>query len=366
MKKKQSKWLGVFGALLLCLIYFVLGTIYEVASAKSIYKCEMSVVTTNDGNFYMVKNGKFQSAILRFGADGTINGTYIEDNTNFLSSEKMSFASVMTTVDNNVYFLREYINSETNCRVRYDVLKLYVEDGKLKATNLYTKVGENLPQIWSINIENDQLFLASVYSDNRTVQIDQFDIIDKGEALFLRASQKYINSDDEPIIKEFENEDLFQKKHQYLFNLFNTDITNIRGKYISEKINIALHIRRGDYIGYNGGCFYYSDEVYLNKVKELCKIIKTNNIRLIICTNDSELNKDVYLSEYPDTVFSKESFTTDHQLMAACDYIIGAPSSFSMWASFLGQTPCMHIYKPDAELTKNDFVIFESSPVSAF
>ena len=201
MKKKQSKWLGVFGALLLCLIYFVLGTIYEVASAKSIYKCEMSVVTTNDGNFYMVKNGKFQSAILRFGADGTINGTYIEDNTNFLSSEKMSFASVMTTVDNNVYFLREYINSETNCRVRYDVLKLYEEDGKLKATNLYTKVGENLPQIWSINIENDQLFLASVYSDNRTVQIDQFDIIDKGEALFLRASQKYINSDDEPIIK---------------------------------------------------------------------------------------------------------------------------------------------------------------------
>ena len=164
----------------------------------------------------------------------------------------------------------------------------------------------------------------------------------------------------------FENEDLFQKKHQYLFNLFNTDITNIRGKYISEKINIALHIRRGDYIGYNGVCFYYSDEVYLNKVKELCKIIKTNNIRLIICTNDSELNKDFYLSEYPDTVFSKESFTTDHQLMAACDYIIGAPSSFSMWASFLGQTPCMHIYKPDAELTKKDFVIFESSPVSAF
>ena len=201
MKKKQSKWLRVFGALLLCLIYFVFGTIYEVASAKSIYKCEMSVVTTSDGNFYMVRNGKFQSEILRFGADGTINGTYVEDNISFLSSEKMGFAGIMTMVGNDVYFLREYINNETNCRVRYDVLRLYEEDGKLKATNLYTKMGENLPQIWSINIENDQLFLASVYSDNRTVQIDKFDIIDDGAALFLRSSPKYINSNDEPIIK---------------------------------------------------------------------------------------------------------------------------------------------------------------------
>lgn len=200
MKKEQSKWLRVFGALLLCLIYFVFGTIYEVANAKSIYKCEMSVVATSDGNFYMVKNGEFQSEILRFGADGIINGTYVEDNTSFLNSEKMSFAGIMTTVDNDVYFLREYVNSETNCRVRYDVLKLYEESGKLKAVNLYTKIGENLPQIWSINVENDQLFLASVYSDNRTVQVDKFDIID-GAALFLQSSQKYINPNNEPIIK---------------------------------------------------------------------------------------------------------------------------------------------------------------------
>ncbi len=88
MKKKQSKWLRAFGALLLCLIYFVFGTIYEVGNAKFIYKCAMSVVTTSDGNFYMVRNGKFQSEILRFGADGTINGTYVEDNISFLSSGK--------------------------------------------------------------------------------------------------------------------------------------------------------------------------------------------------------------------------------------------------------------------------------------
>lgn len=52
--------------------------------------------------------------------------------------------------------------------------------------------------------------------------------------------------------------------------------------------------------------------------------------------------------------------------MAACDYIIGVPSSFSMWANFLGQTPCMHIYNPTEKLSKKDFVIFESFPVSAF
>lgn len=164
----------------------------------------------------------------------------------------------------------------------------------------------------------------------------------------------------------FESEDLFLKNYMELFNLFNTDISAVKENFISDKPNIALHIRRGDYSGYAGGRFYYSDEIYLNKVRELCRIIKTDDIRLIICTNDSELNKDLYASEYPDTVVSKENFTTDHQLMAACDYIIGPPSSFSMWASFLGQTPCMHIYKPDEKLTKNDFVIFETFPVPAF
>ena len=45
--------------------------------------------------------------------------------------------------------------------------------------------------------------------------------------------------------------------------------------------------------------------------------------------------------------------------LAACDYIMGPPSTYSMWASFYGQTPRVEIIDGNQSLSLDDFQITE-------
>lgn len=157
----------------------------------------------------------------------------------------------------------------------------------------------------------------------------------------------------------FKGEDLLKEYQSYYKDLFFVDISSVKDKYISgDKTNIAVHIRRGDYIGHCGGKYYYDDETYCKKIDELLKETKTNNARIIIFTNDSEINKDFYHNRYDDVIFSNEAWQFDQQIMANCNYIIGAPSTFTMWASYIGNVPTYHIWEKSEKVSKDKFMIF--------
>ena len=157
----------------------------------------------------------------------------------------------------------------------------------------------------------------------------------------------------------FNNEDLLKEYQDYYKDLFFVDISDIKDKYISnDKTNIAVHIRRGDYIGHCGGKYYYDDEIYCTKIDELLKAMKVKNPQIIIFTNDSEINKDFYHSKYENVIFSNEQWQKDQQIMANCQYIIGAPSTFTMWASYMGNVPTYHIWEKLEKVSKDKFMIF--------
>jgi hypothetical protein len=46
--------------------------------------------------------------------------------------------------------------------------------------------------------------------------------------------------------------------------------------------------------------------------------------------------------------------------LASCDYIVGPPSTFSLWASFYGQVPLCFLQKPDEPLALANFVDYFS------
>jgi hypothetical protein len=46
--------------------------------------------------------------------------------------------------------------------------------------------------------------------------------------------------------------------------------------------------------------------------------------------------------------------------LASCDYIVGPPSTFSLWASFYGQVPLCFLQKPDEFLALANFVDYFS------
>ena len=123
----------------------------------------------------------------------------------------------------------------------------------------------------------------------------------------------------------------------------------------SEKI-IGVHIRRGDYKTFAEGIYFYEDVVYIDKMQQLV-LIFNNDCRFIIFSDDKELKITKFKEYFPALVVSDNTISTDHYLLSKCDYIIGPPSTFSLWASYIGETPCYHIYDQEKHISFNDFSV---------
>ncbi|MBP5722772.1 MAG: hypothetical protein J6X18_04245 [Bacteroidales bacterium] len=59
-----------------------------------------------------------------------------------------------------------------------------------------------------------------------------------------------------------------------------------------------------------------------------------------------------------NVIYSKEQWYVDQYIMSLCDYIIGPPSSFSGWASYMGDVPLYQIRDTKHLLSLEDFKVF--------
>ncbi|MBL0355786.1 MAG: alpha-1,2-fucosyltransferase [Chitinophagaceae bacterium] len=110
---------------------------------------------------------------------------------------------------------------------------------------------------------------------------------------------------------------------------------------------IGVHIRRGDYIRYEAGIWYYEDDVYAEKMLQVQEQFATagKTCAFVIAAIES-----IDKSHFPPAlkIFTgQRHFVTDMYSLAACDAIIGPPSTFSLWAAFYGKIPLAYIYKKD-------------------
>ena len=122
-----------------------------------------------------------------------------------------------------------------------------------------------------------------------------------------------------------------------------------------EKI-IGVHVRRGDYTTFANGIYLYDDNIYINKMQQLASNLN-NNCRFIIFSNDNELDVVNFNTRIEKIVVSDNSVVIDHYLMSKCDYIIGPPSTFSMWASYIGETLLYHIEDKNDKITLEKFKV---------
>lgn len=113
----------------------------------------------------------------------------------------------------------------------------------------------------------------------------------------------------------------------------------------AEKKYVAVHIRRGDYRAFSGGKYFYDWEVYRQGMDSMRKEIRARfglkSEFIIFSDEDAEALKA------DDVSISHNHWYVDHFLMSQCDYIIGPPSTFSHWASYIGKTPCYQLQNAD-------------------
>lgn len=127
-----------------------------------------------------------------------------------------------------------------------------------------------------------------------------------------------------------------------------------------DKLIIGVHIRRGDYRTHKNGRFYYEDSVYSKAMNELSSYFNSMGIRVcfLLCSNEPISEELVSLFETID--LPDRSQIIDLYALSCCHYIIGPPSTYSQWASFIGKVPIKFITSPSEKLCITDFGYVES------
>lgn len=133
---------------------------------------------------------------------------------------------------------------------------------------------------------------------------------------------------------------------------FSDECKNILSKFDGYDLTVAVHIRRGDYKRFYGGKYYYEDGVYEKFINDFASIHKDKKILFVLFSNSR-----VGINISYDNIISKCKWYEDQAIMSKCNYIIGAPSTFSMWASFIGDTPYYHIYDKNDALQMSKFTL---------
>lgn len=118
---------------------------------------------------------------------------------------------------------------------------------------------------------------------------------------------------------------------------------------------IGVHIRRGDYATWNEGKFFYSLEQYHQFMLRIKELYKDKRVFFFISSNE-DFSTDIF--EGCNCVrFGKEpsGAILDLYALSICDRIIGPFSSYSRWASYIGEVPICYLESEDQTFDENSF-----------
>lgn len=116
---------------------------------------------------------------------------------------------------------------------------------------------------------------------------------------------------------------------------------------------VGLHVRRGDYATWQGGQYLFSDDFYstivetartqFQSIHQSCFVVAfTNDTAPLHCGQD----------------FSAHGrWFADLFAMQECDLLIGPPSTFTMWASYVASVPYLHVRNPDDSILISSAVV---------
>lgn len=115
---------------------------------------------------------------------------------------------------------------------------------------------------------------------------------------------------------------------------------------------VGVHVRRGDYRTWQGGRYFYPVSSYVAWMNELAAQLPGRRVGFFV-SSDEQLSAAEFGSL--DVQFATGPAVHDLHTLAACDYLLGPPSTFSQWASFYGDTPLLHLQGPDARVDLDRF-----------
>ena len=120
---------------------------------------------------------------------------------------------------------------------------------------------------------------------------------------------------------------------------------------------VGIHIRHGDYKTFCNGRYFYTLEEFHQFMLRILALYKTKQVAFFISSNE-EFSTDIF-EGCRCYRFGKEPSgdILDLYTLSLCDRIVGPWSTYSRWASFIGEVPLCFIKEKDQAFTDDSFSI---------
>ena len=115
---------------------------------------------------------------------------------------------------------------------------------------------------------------------------------------------------------------------------------------------IGVHVRHGIIHFANTRKYFYTAHRYGEMMDELIPMFPGKRVAFLIC---SDWPQDPNMFSRFAATFGTGDLIEDMYSLACCDYLIGPPSTFTMWASFYGKVPLNFILRNDQQMALRDF-----------
>ena len=120
---------------------------------------------------------------------------------------------------------------------------------------------------------------------------------------------------------------------------------------------VGVHIRHGIIHFDNTRKWFYSASRYAEMMSEVVGLFPGRRVAFLIC---SDWPQDPKMYAALNVTYGTGDLIEDMYAFAKCDYLMGAPSTFTMWSSFYGKVPLNKIEEPDRPQRLTDFRVFET------
>lgn len=122
-------------------------------------------------------------------------------------------------------------------------------------------------------------------------------------------------------------------------------------------IVIGVHVRQGDYKSFYNGKYYYTLEDYHSFMLQIKQLYNNKRVAFFISSN-VQFSTEIFTGcECRRFENEPSGDILDLYTLALCDRIIGPWSTYSRWASFIGERPLCFIRSRNQQLTDEDFSI---------
>jgi hypothetical protein len=115
---------------------------------------------------------------------------------------------------------------------------------------------------------------------------------------------------------------------------------------------LGVHVRQGDYAIWESGRHFYDDRQYVQVMRSAQAAFDRRTIAFVVAS--SEPKKPDAFDGLPVQLAPGDRYG-DLAALAACDLIVGPPSTFSAWASFMSGAPLAYVLDPASPLTPASF-----------